>query len=91
MCKILLRSDGQQRSYGKAKFPSNLNCGQKTVSETGPWAIANPDLYRHMVSLGHAELNVCVGNQHFSQINAMNKSDGDVAWPEMGHMHHVFV
>ena len=36
MCKNLLRSDGQQRSYGKAKFPSNLNCGQKTVSETGP-------------------------------------------------------
>ena len=36
MCKNLLRSDGQQRSYGKAKFPSYLNCGQKTVSETGP-------------------------------------------------------
>ena len=36
MCKILLRSDGQQRNYGKAKFPSNLNCGQKNVSETGP-------------------------------------------------------
>ena len=36
-CKKLLRSDGQQRNYGKAKFPSNLNCGQKTVSETGPW------------------------------------------------------
>ena len=35
MCKYLLRSDGQQRSYGKAKFPSYLNCGQKTVSETG--------------------------------------------------------
>ena len=32
----LLRSDGQQRSYGKAKFPSNLNFGQKTVSETDP-------------------------------------------------------
>ena len=29
MCKNLLRSDGQQQSYGKAKFPSNLNCGQK--------------------------------------------------------------
>ena len=37
MCKNLLRSDGQQRSYRKAKFPSNVNCGQKTVSETGPW------------------------------------------------------
>ena len=37
MCKNLLRSDGQQRSYGKAKFPSYLNCGLKTVSETGPW------------------------------------------------------
>ena len=36
MCKKLLRSDGQQRSYDKAKFPSNLNCGEKTVSETGP-------------------------------------------------------
>ena len=29
---------GQQRTYGKATFPSNLNCGQKTVSETGPRA-----------------------------------------------------
>ena len=38
MCKNLLRSDGQQRSYGKAKFPSYLNCGLKTVSETGPWS-----------------------------------------------------
>ena len=38
MCKNLLRSDGQQQSYGKAKFPSNLNCGQKTVIETGPWS-----------------------------------------------------
>ena len=27
---------GRQRSYHKAKFPSNLICGQKTVSETGP-------------------------------------------------------
>ena len=36
MCKNLLRSDGQQRNYSKAKFPSNLNCGQKIVSETGP-------------------------------------------------------
>ena len=35
--KKLLRSDGQQRNYSKAKFPSNLNCGQKIVSETGPW------------------------------------------------------
>ena len=40
MCKNLLRSDGQQRSYGKAKFPSYLNCGQKTVSETGPWSVS---------------------------------------------------
>ena len=39
MCKNLLRSDSQQRSYGKAKFPSNLNCGKKSVSETGPWSI----------------------------------------------------
>ena len=36
MCKNLLWSDGQQRNYGKAKFPSNLTCGQKNVSETGP-------------------------------------------------------
>ena len=36
MCKYLLRSDGQRRSYGKANFPSNFNCEQKTVSETGP-------------------------------------------------------
>ena len=39
MCKNLLPSDGQQRSYGKAKFPSYLNCGQKTVSETGPCVV----------------------------------------------------
>ena len=36
MCKDLLRSDGQQWNYDNAKFPSNLNCGQKNVSETGP-------------------------------------------------------
>ena len=36
MCKNLLQIDGQQQSYGKAKFPSNLNCGQKNVSETNP-------------------------------------------------------
>ena len=29
MCKKLLRYDGQQRNNTKAKFPSNLNCGQK--------------------------------------------------------------
>ena len=36
MCKIFLPSDGQQRSYGKAKFPSNLNCGQKTLVKRAP-------------------------------------------------------
>ena len=36
MCKNLLRSDRQQRNYGKAKFPSNLYCGLKNVCETGP-------------------------------------------------------
>ena len=36
MCKNLLRSDSQQWNYSKTKFPSNLNCGQKIVSETGP-------------------------------------------------------
>ena len=36
MCENVLRSDGQQRNYSKAKFPSNLNCGQIIVSETGP-------------------------------------------------------
>ena len=36
MCKNLLWSDGQQRNYSKPKFPSNSNCGQKIVSETGP-------------------------------------------------------
>ena len=38
MCKKLLRFDGQQRSYSKAKLPLNLNCGQKIISEMGPWA-----------------------------------------------------
>ena len=45
MCKHLLRSDGQQRSYGKAKLPSNLNCRQKNVSETGPWSAHVIDPY----------------------------------------------
>ena len=40
MRKNLLRSYVQQRNYGKAKFPSKLNCGQKTVSETGPWSVS---------------------------------------------------
>ena len=35
MYRLLLRSDGQQRNYSKTNFRSNLNCGQKTVSETG--------------------------------------------------------
>ena len=42
MCKYLLRSDFQQRNYSKAKFPSNLNCRQKIVSETGPSADVTP-------------------------------------------------
>ena len=37
MCKNLLRSDGQQQNYSKGKFPSNLKCVQKIVSEPGPW------------------------------------------------------
>ena len=46
MCKNLLRSDSQQRNYSKAKFPSNWNCGQKIVSETGPWhVLKSPKLY----------------------------------------------
>ena len=40
-CKNLLRSDGQRRNYGEAKFTSNLNCGQKNVSEMGPWTPLN--------------------------------------------------
>ena len=36
MCKNLLRSGGQPRNYGNTKFPPNLNCGQKNISETGP-------------------------------------------------------
>ena len=44
MCKNLLRSVVQQRNYGKAKFPSNLNCGQKSVSETGPGSLFNVGL-----------------------------------------------
>ena len=51
MCKNLLRFDGQQRSYDKAKFPSYLNCGQKTVSETGPWLCYG--IYHMVVSKPH--------------------------------------
>ena len=32
----LLRSDGQQRNYSKAKFPSNSNCGQKSLVKRAP-------------------------------------------------------
>ena len=39
MCKKLLWSDRQQWNYGNAKFPSNLNCGKNTVSETGPCSL----------------------------------------------------
>ena len=38
MYKILFWSDGQQPNYSKAKFPSNLNCGQNFFSEMGPWS-----------------------------------------------------
>ena len=31
VCKNLLRSDGHQRNHSKAKFPSNLNCEQKSL------------------------------------------------------------
>ena len=41
----LLQSNGQQQSYGKAKFPSNLNCGQKNVSETGPWGHSEDQIW----------------------------------------------
>ena len=34
--QFFLRSDGQQRNYGKAKFTSDLNCRQRLVGETGP-------------------------------------------------------
>ena len=50
MCKNLLRSDGQQQSYGKAKFPLNLNCGQKNVSETGPWPLLLSSIGRYCFS-----------------------------------------
>ena len=49
MCKNLLRSDGQQRNYSKAKFSSNVNCGQKIVSETGPWSINSIHCDRHIM------------------------------------------
>ena len=34
--KLLLRSDGQRRNYSKAKFPSNLNYGQKKLMKRPP-------------------------------------------------------
>ena len=34
--KNLLRSDGQQRIYSKAMFPSNLNCGKKSLVKRAP-------------------------------------------------------
>ena len=38
MYKIWQRSLYQNRVENESKFPSNLNCDGKTVSETGPWA-----------------------------------------------------
>ena len=59
MCKNLLRSDGQQRSYGKAKFPSCLNCGLKTVSETGPSLLLHlPQLSRDTI-FEHFRIDYC--------------------------------
>ena len=77
--KNLLRSDGRQRSYGKAKVPSNLNCGQKNVSETGPWSDhhsscqSNIDFLRNLISglidpLWNWPLFFLIGdNNHFPQ------------------------
>ena len=39
MCKRMLWVDGQQRNYSKAKFPLNLNCGQKTLVKRAPVVI----------------------------------------------------
>ena len=50
MCKNLLRSNGQQRHYSKANFPSNLNCGQNTVSKTGPWPCLWDDFGHLLIS-----------------------------------------
>ena len=36
MCRNLSRSDGQQRNNSKAKFPSNLNYGQKSLVKRAP-------------------------------------------------------
>ena len=37
-CQVqkLLRSDSQQQNYSKAKFPSNLNCGQNLLVKRAP-------------------------------------------------------
>ena len=67
-------------------------CSGKSLVPSDNKPLPEPsDLCRHMASLGFNELNVYVGDQHFSQINSINKSDVDVAWPEMGHIHHLFV
>ena len=66
MCKTLLRSDGQQRSYGKAKFQTNLNCGLKNVSETAP-GLDFSDLYSVSKTCSHTQsVTICapVFNQH---------------------------
>ena len=41
MYNNLLRSDGKQWLYSKEKFPSNLNCEQNVVSETGPCVLGD--------------------------------------------------
>ena len=41
MCKNVLRSDGQQQSYSKAKFSIEFELRAKNVSETGPWTSEN--------------------------------------------------
>ena len=76
MCKNLLRSDGQQWNYSKAKFPSSLNCGKKIVRETGPWAVNWYQLCWVRVSPAsnmwlHAIINLIMGAINKGHINTL--------------------
>ena len=53
--KKLLPSDGQQENYSKAKFPSNLKCGQKIVCETPNLELAAEPSRAYRVGLRHVK------------------------------------
>ena len=71
MCIYLLRSDGQQWNYGKAKFPSEFELRAKIVSETGPSSMLLAKMplsymYKMITAILHTYIS-CVGTWYRSR------------------------